>query len=103
MIKKVLKVVWCFSKWYLRLTVLYWAFIGAAEAFLYARKYGIILNFMKKHGMKTPRRKITFIISQMIFDRALWKWKFGLGLTNEEPGEISEPEKSEEETKEPEA
>lgn len=103
MFKKVLKVLWWVSKWYLKLTVLYWAFIGMAEAALRARKYNSLLAFTKEHNMKKARKKIFYMLESIILNTAIWKWKYGLGLTDKEPGEIPEPKKSEEKTEESEA
>lgn len=99
MCKKVLKGLWWCSKWYLKLTVLYWAFIGMAEAAWCAGIANPYLNAARKTKNWKLHRAITNKCNNMIFEKAIKKWKEGLGLN----GKMENKPEESEEKKEPEA
>ena len=90
MCKKVLKCLWWCLKWYLKLNVLYWAFIGLAEAATCVRIADPYLEMARKTRNRKLRGRILIKCNIMILENAIIKWKRGLGLNDEAEKKESE-------------
>ena len=91
MCKEILKVLWWYLKWYLKLNVLYWAFIGLAEIPLKLR----LIEELKPDITYSQKVKLVNIY---IFEKAKNNWKNMIGLNDEaetKPGESEEKKESE--------
>lgn len=97
MLKKGFKALLWVGKWYLRLTILLWAFVGIGEV---AEQFGRLSGTWKKvrniKDRKTRwqyKKKLRRIIQNYVWDMTVAKWKFGLGLPIKKKSEEATEEK----------
>ena len=96
MLKKTFKALLWVGRWYVRLTIWMLAFIGVGEIAEQCGRLSSIWSKANKIEDRKERRqykkKIRRLIQNHVWDMAILKWKFGLGL----PIEKSEEETTEE-------
>ena len=84
MLKKTFKALLWVGKWYVRLTICELAFIGIGEIAEQCGRLSSIWNKANKIEDRKERRqykkKIRRLIQNHVWDMAILKWKFGLGL-----------------------
>lgn len=99
MLKKTFKALLWVGKWYVRLTIWMLAFIGIGEIAEQCGRLSSIYDKANKVENRKERwqykKKIRRLIQNHVWDMAILKWKFGLGLPIKKSEETTEEGKKE--------